>query len=299
MLKENGQLIFICPEYWMNTTHSISLRNYLVEKGYFDAIYHFNETPIFSNASVSVVIFKYIKSKKKKDNIHIVKYYKNKALSPQILEDIKNEGGENEAIEKFVVPQFEKNKRWLLTDQNEIEQIKSFERSCATQLHISQDLFQQKSVKSFPTIGEVCEIGNGMVSGLDKAFQLNEQSLNELERSKSIKVIKAKNLQPYLYDKITPYIFANEVQTEEELAENYPNFYSKLGPFKEKIGKEVPIQSPDQLLGMGLFEKFQAVQFPKSQDLCALQGAHFQQGLFQVQPCPGGHFPNTGCNCHF
>jgi adenine-specific DNA-methyltransferase len=47
LLNENGQLIFICPEYWMNTTHSISLRNYMVQNGYFDEIYHFNETTIF------------------------------------------------------------------------------------------------------------------------------------------------------------------------------------------------------------------------------------------------------------
>ncbi|GHT24788.1 hypothetical protein AGMMS4957_18420 [Bacteroidia bacterium] len=53
LLNENGQLIFICPEYWMNTTHSVSLRNYMVEHGYFEEIYHFNETPIFEKVTVS------------------------------------------------------------------------------------------------------------------------------------------------------------------------------------------------------------------------------------------------------
>lgn len=43
LLNENGQLIFICPEYWMNTTHSISLRNYMVQHGYFEEIYHFTK----------------------------------------------------------------------------------------------------------------------------------------------------------------------------------------------------------------------------------------------------------------
>ena len=36
LLKENGQLIFITPEYWLNTTHSIKLRNYIIENGYFE-----------------------------------------------------------------------------------------------------------------------------------------------------------------------------------------------------------------------------------------------------------------------
>ncbi|MDD4149422.1 MAG: N-6 DNA methylase, partial [Bacteroidales bacterium] len=30
-LKENGQLIFITPEYWLNTTHSRTLRNYMLQ----------------------------------------------------------------------------------------------------------------------------------------------------------------------------------------------------------------------------------------------------------------------------
>ena len=64
LLKENGQLIFICPEYWMSTTHSLSLRNYMVDNGYFEEIYHFNETPIFDNVTVSIVIFKFIKNQK-------------------------------------------------------------------------------------------------------------------------------------------------------------------------------------------------------------------------------------------
>ena len=62
LLNENGQLIFITPEYWLSTTHSITLRNYMLEHGYFEEIYHFNETPIFEKATVSTIIFKFIKS---------------------------------------------------------------------------------------------------------------------------------------------------------------------------------------------------------------------------------------------
>jgi adenine-specific DNA-methyltransferase len=54
LLNDNGQLIFICPEYWMNTTHAVSLPNYMVSNGYFDEIYHFNETPIFDKVTVSI-----------------------------------------------------------------------------------------------------------------------------------------------------------------------------------------------------------------------------------------------------
>lgn len=236
LLEDNGQLIFICPEYWMNTTHSISLRNYMVENGYFEKIYHFNETPIFNNATVSVVVFKYIKSKNKKPNIDIVKYYKNRALNLKTLNQIKAELPNSE-IEVFSAPQFEINKRWLLSNNNEIEKIKAFEKSCISETIINQDLFSSSIGTRFSTIGDVCDIGNGMVSGLDKAFQLNGQILNDNEINHTIKVIKAKNLEPFHHKEITRYIFANNIKSEDLFEQKFPNFYKKLSPLKEKLDK--------------------------------------------------------------
>ena len=237
LLNENGQLIFICPEYWMNTTHSISLRNYMLNNGYFEKIYHFNETPIFNNATVSVIIFKYIKSNKKKDKIEVAKYYKNKILTTDILNQLKDNSDQNPDIEKFYVNQFQKNKRWLLTNKNEIAKIEAFEESCTSNVQVVQDLFSLKTISSYPTIGDVCDIGNGMVSGLDRAFQLNGQKLNEKEQEYTIQVVKAKNLEPFFYKETTKYIFANEIENEKEFEVNFPNFYKKLLKQREKLEK--------------------------------------------------------------
>lgn len=62
-LKQGGELIYICPEYWLNTTHAQRLRDYLAAEGYFDTIIHFNELKIFPRASFSPIIFKYVKTK--------------------------------------------------------------------------------------------------------------------------------------------------------------------------------------------------------------------------------------------
>lgn len=238
VLKEGGQLIFICPEYWMNTTHSISLRNYMVDNGYFESIYHFNETPIFSNATVSVIIFKYIKSKNKTKYINVVKYYKNKLLSAEILNSLKNHHKEkHHNIQRFSVKQFSKNKRWLLTNEEEAKKIEKFEQVCSTEIVNNQDLFNQTIHRTYPTIGDICDIGNGMVSGLDKAFQLNEQFLSEKEITNTIKVIKAKDLTPFYYENITKYIFVNDVANEEQFRNKYPFFYEKLLPYKDKLEK--------------------------------------------------------------
>ena len=76
-----------------------------------------------------------------------------------------------------------------------------------------------------------------MVSGLDKAFQLNGQKLTQYEKSKTIKVIKAKNLEPFVYNNITKYIFANDIKFESDLKEKCPNFYDKLILQKGKLDK--------------------------------------------------------------
>ncbi len=233
LLNDEGELIFICPEYWMSTTHSLSLRNYMAENGYFESIFHFNETPIFNNATVSTVVFKYIKSQQKKPNIKIAKYYKNKKLTKKILDDLLKGNKANEDIDSFSVPPFQKNERWLLTKKNEIEEIVKFENACKKTL--TSDLFGFSN--TYNTISEICDIGNGMVSGLDKTFQLNGQQLSPIERNNTIKVIKAKDLEPYTYNHITKYIFLNNVKDEDELKTNYPIFYKKLSESKDDLEK--------------------------------------------------------------
>lgn len=234
LLKPNGQLIFICPEYWMNTTHALKLRNFMVSKGYFESIFHFNETPIFENANVSLVIFKFIKSKNKNPKISITKYYQNRILTSEILNQFVKNNISSPSIERFEIEQFKINERWFLNKSSELESVQAFEKSCKIKNQFL-DLFGNKNTESYNKIGDVCEIGNGMVSGLDKAFQLNGQSLSNREKANSIKVIKAKNLKPFTYNEITNYIFSNEIKSEIELKNEFPNFYKKLNPEKEKL----------------------------------------------------------------
>lgn len=225
LLKPNGQLVFICPEYWMNTKHSENLRNYMMTHGFFEAIYHFNETPIFSNATVSVIVFKYIKATpNKKPDIKITKYYKNKVITPELIARIQNNEAQEKEIQTFWVRQFEINKRWLLTEEKERHSIEQFEQACT-------------KVKNTPynTIKDICDIGNGMVSGLDKAFQVDEQFLNNAEKAATIKVIKAKDLKPFTFNKATHYIFANEVTQEQTLKQDYPHFYEQLAQVRAKL----------------------------------------------------------------
>lgn len=224
LLKEGGQLIFITPEYWLNTTHSNTLRNYMIEHWYFEEIYHFNETPIFEKATVSVIIFKFIKSNNPNNKeIKVVKYFLNKKLNHTILSDIK-ERKKQDNTEYINIPQFKKDRSWILAPLNIIEELNLFESKCKKSLHETH------------LIKDYCDIGNGMVSGLDKAFQIEKMNLNQDEKNHLLSVVKAKSLSPFYHWDITDYIFINEkIDTENIFKERFPNFYKQLKAYEEQL----------------------------------------------------------------
>lgn len=85
---------------------------------------------------------------------------------------------------------------------------------------------------------DVCDIGNGMVSGLDKAFQIPKNIiLTDEEEAATINVVKGQNLEQFVYNDVTKYIFINEEITEDQFLLKYPNFNDLLSPFKEQLKK--------------------------------------------------------------
>jgi len=236
LLNENGQLIFICPEYWMNTTHSISLRNYMVKNGYFEEIYHFNETPIFDKVTVSIVIFKFIKSKIRIGKIKVTKFYANQKLTLETLHNLKNQIAFKDA-EYLTVAHFKDNERWLLQADEVRDELRILETNCLKKTqNIILNLFEENK-QQFNTIGDFCDIGNGLVSGLDKAFQVNGHVLNNNEINSTIDVVKAKDLKPFVIESITKYIYIDEELEEDNFKLMYPNFYNHFQKYKSDLDK--------------------------------------------------------------
>ncbi|KKQ84008.1 MAG: putative modification methyltransferase [Candidatus Woesebacteria bacterium GW2011_GWB1_38_8] len=237
LLKDNGELIFITPEYWINTKHAEILRNYLVENGYFTDIIHFNETPIFDKVASSILIFKFVKSKTpqtRTSKIKIVKYLSTQRLTDEILTKIKDDLPD-EKIERFERDQFLPKERWMLAPNKIGKKLEEFERKCA--VVVANSLFG--SERKYFTLGDIADIGNGMVSGLDRAFQVpQEVQLTKNERVATISVLKAKNIDQYLHGEITTYIFLNgDVKSENDLEEKYPNFHELLSTYKDQLEK--------------------------------------------------------------
>ena len=203
----------------------------MLEQGYFEQVYHFNETPIFDKATVSTIVFKFIKSLKKSDKkVKIAKYFKNKKLNEQILHNLKNQipQADTEYIE---IDGFRENKNWILAQNEILTELNIYEKNC------QKETADNLSSTEFYTVRDFCDIGNGMVSGLDKAFQIDIHELNEDERKYLINVLKAKNLNPFSHGEITNYFLIEEstIKTEEEFIKKFPNFYKVLINYREQL----------------------------------------------------------------
>jgi adenine-specific DNA-methyltransferase len=77
-------------------------------------------------------------------------------------------------------------------------------------------------------LGDIVDIGNGLVSGLDQAFQVKEPEKFGSEKEKFLWVIKAKDLRQFYHLKETPYIFVNDIPNEGDLKANYPRIFDHL-----------------------------------------------------------------------
>lgn len=248
ILKEGGELIFICPEYWFSTTHAKALRNYLLTKGYFEEIFYFNEAPIFKGATVSLIIFKFKKTKNKnKTATQLVSYGKNKKITEELLSAMGCPEKKHADLKKVEIPAFKKNKPWILASKEELNFLENLEVACLDKKeHLG--LFEA-SKKKLTKLADVCTIANGMVSGLDKAFQIkNIDTLTEKEKKYLLKVIKAKHLSPFTAKGSQYYLWLNdaEIPSETEFSTEFPHFYEQLLPFREKLqqryqyGREIP-----------------------------------------------------------
>lgn len=232
LLKENGELIFICPEYWLNTNHAQKMRDFMLDNGYIEQIISFNESKIFDKVTSSNIVFKYIKSRNKnKYSIKITKLTTPKKITPEFLDDISNQRI-TENVVYFEMEPFEKNQIWSLQPDNIKKQLYKFETICLKKNSV-MDLFEQNA--QLITLKDVCDIGNGMVSGLDKAFQYSLSELSHSESDSLIRVIKAKDLMPFIANNETPYIFIDKNISEQEFQEYYPNFYGHLQSYKNDL----------------------------------------------------------------
>lgn len=299
LLKEGGELIFITPEYWINTKHAQILRGYLIKNGYFTDIIHFNETPIFDKVASSILIFKFIKSSGSKaltQNIKVTKYLSTQRLTGEILSKIKYDIPDKK-IEVFERSQFGFNERWMLAPSKIGRQLEMYENKCA--VIISSSLFGEE--KKYTTLGDIADIGNGMVSGLDRAFQIPEDvELTAKEKYATIPVLKAKNMERFIHRDVTSYIFLNgDVKSENDLKEKYPTFYELLRQFQDKLEQRYSYNRKINYWEWVFLRSFNLFKQKKEKIFVPCKERISHKNYFRFSYVPSGIFPTQDVTAMF
>jgi len=230
-LNTNGELIFIVPYNWFNSTYAKSLRSYMVKQGYFDTICHFGELKLFKDCYPNNIIFKFIKSKTKNKPIKVFEYSLNKAsikaLPLLINSELKKleydldyyfDGSEYKSYQN---EQFKNSQMWYLAPRKDSKLLEKIE---------SSSIFK---------LSDVTNVAVGYASGLNEAFIITGEQYSDLSSAEKLltrKFIKAENCMGYYTKGSSRYIYANNIIDEAEL-QNYKNLYKILLPHKLALTK--------------------------------------------------------------
>lgn len=68
-LAEEGELVFIIPSDFLKLTSAVKTINKMMEIGHFTDIYHPHDEHLFDNATIDVIVFRYVKTKNKDNKI--------------------------------------------------------------------------------------------------------------------------------------------------------------------------------------------------------------------------------------
>jgi adenine-specific DNA-methyltransferase len=230
VLQDEGELIFITPSFWLHTQHAEGVRNYLLENGAISHLVSFGESQVFEGVSSSIIIFRFVKTKHSVENIHHYQYSGPRRVGEAV--DLQDET----LFRKTSIPQFKQGQHWTIATSQDQRELGRFQSWCASN-SLSLPGFDSDQ---FETIGDYCTIANGMVSGLDKAFRVDEalfSRLTEVEKSVIIPVVKGADLSSLVTFKSSRYIDLPAGLTEGEVRSTYPNLIAHLDTFRDQLLK--------------------------------------------------------------
>ncbi|HUB92563.1 MAG TPA: N-6 DNA methylase [Candidatus Saccharimonadales bacterium] len=231
-LREGGELIFIVPYNWFNSTYAKSLRQYLTDNGRFEVIVHFGEFKLFEDCYPNNIIFRYRKTAKKAEEEALVAEFKGrKGNSKYILNRINagfrevDEGHkemETGDLRVFTIPQFRDSAPWYLASPSQMTSNGKTERATGGTV-----------------VSDCMDVGVGMVSGYDRAYMIGETEIkgySAKEKQLVYPFVKAKDCRRYLVDRLSYYILPDRIESEAQL-KGYPRIYERLSSNTEALGK--------------------------------------------------------------
>lgn len=198
LLKDNGLLCLITSRYFMEAMYADKLRNYIKNSFSIVSIVDYNGYKAFKGAMVSPAIITLSNKNLNKNMFSYVKYN---------IDNLK--------VDNFSYGQTKlNNKGWIILNEAEEQLFHRIENRCNTYIR------------------NVCNIKQGIITGLDKAFIVSDDEIEkyQLENSLLKKWIKNSNISKTNISYKNLYlIYTNMIEDEEE----YPNTIKYLESFKD------------------------------------------------------------------
>ncbi len=199
VLKQDGIISFITSRYFMEALYADRMRSYIKNNFNIISLFDFSGNKVFKDAMVSPALITLSNIGRNKDGFSYVKY------------------NEDNTTEKFIYKQDKlKDAGWtILRDEDE-------------------QLFNRIDSISNICIQDICTIKQGIITGLDKAFIVDEKIIEkyDIENNLLKKWIKNSNISKSDIKYNNLYLlYTNIIDCEQ----NYPNTIKYLSAYKSKL----------------------------------------------------------------
>lgn len=217
LLKKDGKAGIITPRYFMQSPSGKYLRQYLVENSKIEKIIDFLGANLFTGLGIAscIVLFEHKEKENKQNYFKLYKIIDENINIKKIsnLEEYIN--GNN--FKKLKVDMDLLEDSWLMVEQAEFEFYNKIQNKCQYSLE------------------EICESFQGIITGCDKAFVVDEKNENikKIEGKLLKNWIKSKDIGQYIINNSQyKLIYSNDIKNEEDYPEIIKIF---LKPYKQKL----------------------------------------------------------------
>lgn len=212
LLVEKGDLIFITSRYFLEAPSANNLRNFIKSNFEIEKIIDFYGHNVFKGVGISPVIIKAKKKRSYDGKFSIYRYKGSMSVKDRRL-DLDND------FDKYYVPQKDlDDKRWLLINKRK------------------KEIFLKIDTQGDYYLEEICECNQGIITGCDKAFIVDSNTIEEHKLELDICKPWVKNSEVRKYRKIETKRFVLYTDMIDSL-DNYPYTKQHIMPFRDRLMK--------------------------------------------------------------
>ncbi len=210
ILKQKGLISYINERYYFNSKNAAKFRKYLQDKFTILQIVDFKNVQIFKNVNTLTVINTFEKGGNQK-KINIIQF------KPEV-QKINN----NEILDHDNIDFFDSDAESLSPDDW------VFSNSILHDFKSKLDIH--------PKLDEFVHMGQGLTSGLNDVFIVNEENVRKYKLEKELlkKYIKTRDIKPYLISYRKLYLI---LTLQDTMIDAYPNIKKYLHEFKSELIK--------------------------------------------------------------